>query len=164
MNLTLALEFKVYGNPGPQGSKRHIGGGRMLESSAKVKPWREAVTAAAMARRAALGLELLDGPLRVDMVFTFVRPASHYGTGRNKGRLKDSAPLRPATAPDLSKLARSTEDALNKFVWVDDARVVEYGYLAKVWASSHTPTEAFYADALDAPGAIIRIYQIGANQ
>lgn len=41
------IAFDVYGEPAPQGSKRHVGGGRMIESSAKVKPWRQDVVAAA---------------------------------------------------------------------------------------------------------------------
>jgi hypothetical protein len=39
--------FTVYELPAPQGSKRHVGNGRMIESSTKVKPWRQAVIAAA---------------------------------------------------------------------------------------------------------------------
>jgi crossover junction endodeoxyribonuclease RusA len=35
----------VRGIPAPQGSKRHVGGGRMIESSRAVGPWREAVRA-----------------------------------------------------------------------------------------------------------------------
>ena len=40
----------------------------------------------------------------------------------------------PCRTPDLSKLARSTEDALTTAgLWRDDARVVEYTRLAKVY-------------------------------
>ena len=31
--------------PAPQGSKRHVGGGRLIEASKRVKPWRQAVAA-----------------------------------------------------------------------------------------------------------------------
>jgi crossover junction endodeoxyribonuclease RusA len=41
------VAFTVRGLPAPQGSKRHVGGGRMVESSANVKPWRADVRAAA---------------------------------------------------------------------------------------------------------------------
>jgi hypothetical protein len=40
------LRVDVYGLPAPQGSKRHVGGGRMIEASKKVGPWREAVVRA----------------------------------------------------------------------------------------------------------------------
>src|SRR5690606_25696178 len=87
-----------------------------------------------------------------DMVFTLARPRSHYRTGRNAHLLRDSAPARPTGAPDLSKLARATEDALTEAgVWKDDAAVVEYRRLAKVYPGSDP-------DALDQPGVLIRIH------
>ena len=39
----------VRGVPAPQGSKRHIGNGILIENSKKVKPWRQDVRAAAIA-------------------------------------------------------------------------------------------------------------------
>ena len=42
-----ALTVIVYGTPAPQGSKRHVGHGRMIEQSKRVKPWRNDVKAAA---------------------------------------------------------------------------------------------------------------------
>lgn len=125
----------------------------MVESSKHVKPWRDAVRSDAV-KAARDGAFPLDGPLRVDMVFTTTRPRSHYRTGRNAALLRDDAPLRPASAPDLSKLARSTEDALTDAgVWCDDSRVVEYGRLAKVYAGEDV-------DALDVPGAVVRIWPV----
>lgn len=126
----------------------------MHESSKAVGPWRKAVTAAA--RLAAEnwgtpggpGWVVLDGPVMASVVFTFERPAGHWGTGRNAGRLKPSAPGRPERYPDLSKLLRSTEDALTGVAWSDDARVVEYGRLAKVYAGED-------GHALASPGAVI---------
>jgi Holliday junction resolvase RusA-like endonuclease len=150
-----AITITVYGQPAPQGSKRHVGNGVMIESSKKVKPWRADVKAAATAAVDALpGWTPLDGPLSVAMTFTFLRPKGHYGTGRNAGAVKASAPIRPATIPDLSKLIRSTEDALTKLVWADDARVVEYRRLGKHYAGSGA------ADVLDVAGCVIRVWQL----
>lgn len=136
------ITIRVYGEAGPQGSKRFVGTskagrGIMIESSAKVKPWREAAKWAAMQS----GAKGLDGPLWVSMVFTIKKPKS--------------APKRkrtwPATKPDLSKLVRSTEDALTDAgIWADDARVVEYLRLAKVYPGEDK-------DALDRPGCLITI-------
>lgn len=158
------LTLVVYGLPAPQGSKnafrnQHTGRIQQVESSKKVKPWRADVRTAALA---ALGCGCpedcgaltpgypLDGPLVARMVFTFTRPRSHYRTGRNAHLLRDSAPPRPHGKPDLSKLQRSTEDALTGLAWVDDARVVDYERAAKVWAGEDP-------EALDAPGARITI-------
>lgn len=147
------IEIVVRGIPGPQGSKRHVGGGRMIESSKKVKPWREAVVTEAVDVRD--GAPALTGPLAVEMVFTLTRPKSHYRTGRNAHMLRDDAPARPASKPDTSKLLRSTEDALTTAgVYRDDALIVEYLRAAKVYANEDP-------DALDSPGAVIRIYPIG---
>ena len=58
------------------------------------------------------GREPLTGPVRVSAVFTFARPKSHYGTGRNCDRLKDSAPEFHTQPADVDKLARLLLDSL----------------------------------------------------
>lgn len=152
----MSLVIVAYGRPAPQGSKRHVGNGVMVESSKAVKPWRDDVKAAAerfieSQRVRGLPWSTLDGPLVARMVFTTTRPRSHYRTGRNAHLLRDAAPGRPASIPDLSKLIRSTEDALTAAgVWKDDARVVEYERAAKVFAGEDP-------EALDAPGVRITI-------
>ena len=108
----MPIELRVYGIPAPQGSKRHVGNGVMIESSKKVKPWRQDV------KYAALGLysgPIFEGPLRIKIHFIFPRPKSHFGTGRNAGRLKENAPkyVTSRGCGDLEKLIRSTLDALS---------------------------------------------------
>jgi Holliday junction resolvase RusA-like endonuclease len=168
------IRIVVHGHPAPQGSKRpfinkHTGKPGMAEQTAEtLKPWREAVKHAALdARTADYQARLtqpvanasrwpLDGPLAATIVFSFRRPQGHYGTGRNACTLKPSAPARPAgqRQGDLSKLARSTEDALTDAgIWADDSRVAEYARLAKVWCGEDPA-------ALDVPGAVITIWPI----
>lgn len=124
------LSITVHGLPAPQGSKNVNRHGAVYESSKAVKPWRDSVTAAAREAMESAGTGSQDwapilGPVGLEVYFHFPRPKSHFGTGRNEGQLKLSAPLRPAIAPDLSKLIRSTEDALTDAgVWRDDALVV----------------------------------------
>lgn len=110
------LAFDVLGEAKPQGSKRHVGGGRMVESCKALKPWREAVTAAAIAAGAARW----DGPVVVRLEFRFDRPKGHWGA---KG-LRPSAPAAKTTKPDLDKLVRAVLDGLWP-CWGDDAQVVE---------------------------------------
>ena len=139
------IAFDVYGEPAPQGSKRHVGNGRMIESSAKVKPWRQDVVAAAREAMAGPnGWAALDGPLCIEMTFTLRKPAS--------------APKKrttyPDRKPDLSKLVRSTEDALvTAGVIADDARIVCME-ARKVYPGEH------YL-ALNASGARIRVWRHG---
>jgi Holliday junction resolvase RusA-like endonuclease len=111
------LRFEVVGLPGPQGSKRHVGGNRMIESSKKVGPWREAVANAA--RTAHHGHQPMDGPLSLTVVFRLPATSSWKAADRARGwRWKDRT-------PDLDKLLRSTGDALTQAgVIADDARIV----------------------------------------
>jgi Holliday junction resolvase RusA-like endonuclease len=150
-----AVTIRAYGTPGPQGSKKHLGSGVMIESSKKVKPWRQDVRFAAL-EAVDDGWELLDGPLVVAMTFALARPKGHYRTGGNAHLLRDGAPARPHGMPDLSKLVRSTEDALTGVVWKDDARVVSYEQLGKWYAGDGLP------DVLAAPGCLIRVWPLAA--
>ncbi len=109
------MTITVYGVPAPQGSKRHVGRGIMIESSKKLKPWREAVKAAAIACRSAVTREQerLFGPVDVVVWFFLPRPKS-----RAKAPYADRK-------PDIDKLVRGTLDALVQAGTIeDDARVV----------------------------------------
>jgi Holliday junction resolvase RusA-like endonuclease len=160
--VTQPITITVHGRPAPQGSKRAFavrgkGGvptGRVavIESSHdRVKSWRQAVLDAALAATAGRQLPL-DGPLRLGLIFALPRPKSHYRTGRNARQLRDSAPAYPTGTPDLSKLLRATEDALTDAgIWHDDAQVVGYVRLEKVYAGHYGGT------ILAVPGASIVI-------
>lgn len=113
------VNLRVVGIPAPQGSKRHVGRGRLIESSKKVGPWRAAITD--QAREAGLDALNLDEPLRINVAFYLPRPKSHSGV---RGLLP-SAPTWPARVPDLDKLLRSTLDGLTQAgVIYDDSCVV----------------------------------------
>ena len=118
----------VRGLPAPQGSKRHVGGGRMVEQSKAVGPWREAVraeTQRGMDKADRLGIGPYTGPVQVKLEFRMTRPKSHYRTGRNAALLRNGAPGRPAGKPDLDKLARAVLDGLTAGgAWKDDSQVV----------------------------------------
>jgi Holliday junction resolvase RusA-like endonuclease len=146
-----AFSLIVYGVPAPQGSKKPVGNRRskkgnlvpvLVESSKKVKPWREAVDDAARTQiEQTPGWVKLDGPLVAEMHFTM--PAL-------KRMPKDR--VAHTVYPDLSKLLRSTEDALTTGgVWADDARVVRYRGLSKTYPG-------LGPHALDRPGVILHIW------
>jgi len=153
-----AWSFVVVGDPAPQGSKTAKGyrGGRivLVESSKRVKPWRDSVVAAAIGAG-----PCLDGPLVVGMVFALRRPAS--------ARKRDVAPCR---YPDLSKLARSVEDAITTAgLWADDARVAIYTPLVKAFAGLPVPglpgivvpvPSVIVACAQLEPGAVVLVQEM----
>jgi Holliday junction resolvase RusA-like endonuclease len=64
--------------------------------------------------------ELMAGPLTLHIRFCMPRPKYHFNS---KGVLKPTAPYYHTTSPDVTKLIRSTEDALKQIVWRDDAQV-----------------------------------------
>lgn len=105
--------FFVEGTAAPQGSKSgFIRGGRvvLVESSKKVKPWREAV-----GTKAQESIEgLLDGPLVLEVEFVMPRPKA-LGD-------KEAPPM--VQRPDCDKLLRSTCDGLTGTAYGDDSQVV----------------------------------------
>lgn len=113
----MRLIFDVVGEPAPQGSKRHVGGGRMVESSTDVRPWRELVQNAALDAVAEYPewLAVPDKPVQLAVVFHLRRPAS----------ISEAKRPFPSVKPDLDKLVRSTMDALTTSGAVaDDSRIV----------------------------------------
>ena len=102
----------VRGLPAPQGSKRHIGHGIMIENSKKIKPWRQDVRAAAIDHYEG---DIIGRAVEVEIIFLFARPKSHFGTGKNANKLKQKAPefVTSSATGDIDKLCRSTLDGLS---------------------------------------------------
>jgi Holliday junction resolvase RusA-like endonuclease len=151
-----SVTFRVEGMaPAPQGSKDWLPNGGMRESCRNVKPWRELVALEAIAAK----VPLMQGPVRMSAVFLFQRPANHY---RRDGTLKPlnpslvsatsrEAPLFHCVKPDYSKLQRSTEDALSRLAYEDDARIVG-GSCDKRWCVGN-----------EQPGALITVIPLGGG-
>lgn len=163
------VELRVYGDPKPAGSKvsgvayrKGEGGGKVPvmrngkivtftkdSSGDKGKAWRNAV--ADIGAGALEGEDLFSGPLYVELTFLLRRPQSHFGSGRNAARLKDSAPLYPASRPDVLKLARGVEDSLSGVLWRDDSLIVS------------GPYEKVYAEPGEAVGVEVRVWRLPAT-
>ena len=118
------IVIEVRGLPAPQGSKRHVGNGIMVESSKAVGPWREAVRAETQRARQVTAAAPMGGAVYVEVIFALPRPRGHWRTGRNAGILRGSAPAYPSGRPDLDKLLRAVLDGLTMGgAWKDDAQV-----------------------------------------
>jgi Holliday junction resolvase RusA-like endonuclease len=118
---TEPVSFFVPGLPISQGSKRHVGGGRMIESSRKLAPWRALVSqvaATAMEERLPF-----NEPLWMAASFSFWRPQAHYRSGEFSEQLKPSAPEAPMTYPDIEKLVRAINDAIEGIVFRNDSMI-----------------------------------------
>lgn len=124
------ITFRVLGEPAPKGSKRHVGHGRMIESSKKLPAWMRAVKQEAAKNRPSAPI---DGPVDVSMDFYLPRPKRpRYDT--------------PAVKPDADKLARSILDGLEAAgILKNDSRV------------THLQATKHYATQTTPPGADITI-------
>ena len=110
------VQFFVPGSPAPQGSKRHVGRGILIESSRAVGPWRERVALVAhKAMRDAGHSGPFTGPVTMRSDFVLPRPKSAPKTRAV-----------PATKrPDADKILRAVGDALSGICYVDDSQVVD---------------------------------------
>lgn len=140
--VTKAIEFTVFGFPSPKGSMR-AAGNRVIPSGspqnrASQADWGSAVRAAAVDALSRLGysgsIMFVGVPLRMQAVWRMQRPMGHFHKkGPNAGKLRANVPKYPISAPDSSKMLRSTEDWLNKLVFDDDAKIAEH-LMRKVYA------------------------------
>lgn len=151
-----AIEFTILGRGQQRGSKQASlipkrGGGFVTDKTGrpiiavrdmnkKSKSWMQEVRAVAFA---AFGPNpLINEPVVLTARFYFMRPSSHFGSGKNADKLKPSAPAVHAQSPDLAKLLRSLEDALTGVIWKDDKLVFQYGPgTGRFWSVSQERTE-----------------------
>lgn len=122
------ISFFVPGVPKPGGSKRAFvnpktGRAIITDDCKGNRDWRAVV--ADSARLHTGDGPPLDCPLRLEVVFHLLRPKGHFGSGKNAGQVRSSAPAFPTVKPDTTKLLRALEDALTGIIWRDDALVVE---------------------------------------
>jgi crossover junction endodeoxyribonuclease RusA len=138
--MTDPIRFHVPGIPAPGGSKNPIpipdpsGPYVRVKDRRRVrivladaggdrnKEWRRRVYSAA--GEAFKGVPPSSEAVWLVIEFVVPRPKGHYRTGKFAGVLRPDAPLYPTVAPDLTKLVRSTEDAMKGVAWVDDSAVV----------------------------------------
>lgn len=83
--------------------------------------------------------ELLDGPLAVRFTAVYPRPKAHFGTGKNAGKLKPSAPVHHQQVEDLDNLVKFYLDCLNGIVYLDDCQVIRI-YAEKQWDNNPQST------------------------
>lgn len=100
------IQFRVFGEPAPQGSKT-IMRGRLVESSKKLPAWRKAIADAAKELN-----EYTEEPVEVLIIFYLPKPK----TVKRKY---------PSVKPDLDKLCRAVGDGITGILIKDDSQIVE---------------------------------------
>ena len=105
------ITFWVDGIPASQGSKRHVGNGRLIESDKKLPAWRKAIESTVAELRKG---EPIDEPVIVRADFYLPQP-------------KKPRWLTPATALDTDKLQRALGDGMEKGGLLrNDARIITW--------------------------------------
>ena len=103
----------------PQGSKKHVGRGIMVETCKRLKSWRKEVSL----RAKLIVDQIIEEPVEVEVVFWFKRPLKHYLLN---GMVRQSAPvyITNKNKGDIDKHCRALLDSLTKSAFADDSQVV----------------------------------------
>lgn len=130
------MKITIHGEPIPKGSMKAMRGvpfgpacsvcreqkrgfPRVFSDNSALKGWEKTVRVSAMVKKA----KPIEGPIEIRLSFFLPRPKAHFGTGRNAGKVKPSAPKNHTSKPDVDKLARAVLDGLTGTAWGDDAQV-----------------------------------------
>lgn len=133
------VSFFVPGNPRPQPRNRtRIMHGKAGQTFAvnydpgDAEIWKREIRLAAVDH---IPDPPFSGPLALELTFLFPRPKGHYGSGKNDGKLKASAPLLHWQKPDRDNLDKAVMDSLTTVgMFHDDSQVCD-GFIKKVWGS-----------------------------
>ena len=120
----------------PQGSKKHVGRGIMVETCKRLKSWRKEVSL----RAKLIVDEIIEEPVEVEVVFWFKRPLKHY---LPNGMLRQSAPvyITNKNKGDLDKHCRALLDSITKSAFADDSQVVSL-HAVKKYCETESQTGA----------------------
>lgn len=111
--------LEIIGQPAPQQRPRKSFLGGVFSPTTE---WKERVVAAAY--KFQQEGTYYEEAVQVNINYYFNRPKSHYGTGKNAGKLKESAPKYHTKRPDLDNLDKAILDAIGDAkLWKDDSIV-----------------------------------------
>lgn len=122
------VSFFVEGIPATAGSKRHVGGGRIIDSCKRKDPWARCVAVACVKHTGSSEPVFAPHtPVGVRFVIVLPRPD------------RPAHKIHPVVKPDALKYARAAEDALTGILWHDDAATVDL-HIQKRYAKPNEPT------------------------
>ena len=142
----MKLQFWVHGLPKaqPRAKATTIGGRHARMYTPPVaNQWKSDI--ATIFRQEYPNVDPLQCAVSMLIHFYLPRPKGHFGTGKNAGKLKESAPKFHTTKPDVDNLGKAVLDALKGHAWRDDSQV------CSVWKNK------WYADDNGRVGALIVI-------
>lgn len=125
--------FTVYGNPNAQKRHRSVRRGKFIQN---YDPSDKDKTNFLLMVQENRPSKPIEGPIQLTAKFYIPRPKAHFGTGKNSGRLKESAPFYHIGKPDVDNLLKFLFDSLNGIFWKDDSQICVLG----------TDTGKYYSD------------------
>lgn len=127
------VTLRIYGEPKPQGSLKHVGRGIMVPANKDMNKWRDHVEETL---RNSWTRDVLDQAISVSAAFYLTKP-------------KRPRFIQPATAYDADKLARAVGDAMEKSgVIKNDARICQW-QIEKHYANHENPPGVWLQIAWD---------------
>lgn len=174
-SVKLLVSFTVAGVAQSRGSKsigrKKDGTSFVRDSNRKSGPWMRIVEKAARHAMETAGKQPTAKPVKLVVTVYRERPKCHFGTGRNAAVLHQRAAAFPQTFPDITKVVRGIEDAMNEVVWVDDAQVTDQdnrkrfvehetweAYAAREVRHGRVPKP--YHDLWGKPRVVISVYEL----
>lgn len=130
------LTFAIPGTPIPQARSRHrvvkLKSGATFVGQydpAESRIWK--ATVAEFAARAMAGQRPIEGPVTVELVFTFLPTASW--SKRKLAELRTAGEMARPVKPDLDNLIKGVVDGMKGIVFRDDGQIWSYGNSRKVY-------------------------------
>ena len=115
------IKFTVQGTPVAKGRPRFAKIGNFVRTyTPKVTVSYENLVKLSFMQACGTDFTPYDCALIVRIEAFFARTKGHFGTGRNEGVLKKSAPEHMTKKPDIDNCAKSIIDALNGAAFTDD--------------------------------------------
>lgn len=122
------LKIEVPGEPQGKGRPRAGRRWRKGKTSQYTAIWTPEATVAyedfigIQGRLAMRGRELLEGPLKIEILAMLVPPVGWTASRRIAALAGD---IRPTGKPDWDNISKCVGDGLNKIVWADDSQIVD---------------------------------------
>ena len=88
----------------------------------------------------------MTGVVIVDLCFHMPRPKGHFGTGKNAGIVRGSAPAFPIVKPDIDNLIKFYLDCMNGVVFEDDRQIIRC-HASKLYSEALGVTEIRFHNA-----------------
>lgn len=122
------ISFTVPGNPVAQPRARITTRGKFAHAYTPkdhpIHAYRQAIQLQAKAAMA--GRSPIEGPICIEVTFSFQRPKSHTRKQRERHL--------HCQKPDATNLLKGLEDALNGICWLDDSQICQIDWVRKQWS------------------------------